>query len=185
MAELFNKISADAFKHIQHDAGMLLKDFDPSAPAEPEDADIICATTGGISVTVTPSFKDYGEDVDNVPNNTMELKKIESYECKIGFTALDTTAEFIRLALGAADVADNKVTPRHELKTEDFNDIWWVGNTNDGCCAVCLKNALSTNGLTLTTEKGEKGTIEVELTGHYSIADVDAVPVEFYSIKIA
>lgn len=184
MANLFTKVSSTAFNAIQHDAGMILNTFNPADPKEPEDSAIVCATTGGISVSVVPQATDFGEDVDNVPNNTLELKRIDSYECKISFTALDVTEDVIKMALGAVDVSGDKITPRHELKTEDFKEIWWVGDTNSGCAAVCLKNALSTGGLSLTTSKGEKGQIEVELTGHYSISDVDAVPVEFYVIDI-
>ena len=178
----FSVISQDVFDEIQVDAGVLLKTFDPTNP-ELVDENIICATTGGINPVCTPSFVDFGEDIDNCPNGMLELKRIESYECTLGFTALNTTKEVIRMALGAAEVdAENgKITPRRHLKDTDFADVWWVGDRTDGgLVAIRLINALSTGGFSLQTTKNGKGQIAVTLTGHVSINAQDVVPMEFY-----
>lgn len=178
----FAKIKQETFDELQVDAGILLKTFKPDAP-EIKNEDIICATTGGIKPVCTPTYKDWGEDIDNCPNNTLELKRIDAYDCSLGFTALNTTAEVIRMALGAADIteASGKITPRKDLKDTDFADIWWVGDRSDGgMVAICLKNALSTAGFSLTTTKNGKGQIAVTLTGHVSITDPDIVPMDFY-----
>ena len=178
----FSKISQDAFNEFQVDAGVLLKTFDVDSP-ELIDEDIICATTGGINPVCTASYSDWGEDVDNCPNGMMELMDLEGWECTLGFTALNTTPEVIRMALGAADVgAENgAITPRMELKDTDFADIWWVGDRTDGgLVAICLKNALSTSGLSLQTTKDGKGQLAVTLAGHYSIKEQHTVPMEFY-----
>lgn len=178
----FSKISQEAFKSFQTDAGVLLKNFDPTNPAL-VDEDIICATTGGINPTCVPEFKDNGEDVDNCPNGMMELMEIVRWNTGLGFTALNITKESIRMTLGAADIdADSgKIVPRMELKNTDFSDIWWVGDLSDGgLVAIRLKNALSTSGLTLQTTKDGKGQLSVTLSGHYSIKEQDTVPMEFY-----
>ena len=178
----FTQIPQNTFEGMQLDAGMLLKTFDPETGAAPNDEDIICATTGGITVSCVPTYSDMGEDVDNCPNNMLELMKLDSWECKIAFTSLGTSPESIRLALGAADVTEGKITPRNELKDTDFSDIWWVGDRADGgLVAVCLKNALSTGGFSLKTSKNGKGQVSVELSGHVSIDAQDVVPMEFYS----
>ena len=70
------KIPQNAFQGLQLDAGVLLNTFDPDSPAIPDSA-IICATTGGITVTCEPTYSDFGEDVDNVPNNLMEFKHLD------------------------------------------------------------------------------------------------------------
>lgn len=183
----FTKIPQNTFKTMQIEAGVLLYNFDPSNPTEPADEDIICATTGGIKIDCVPSYVDMGEDVDNCPVNTKELKKPSGWECKFGFTSLSISAGMIRLALGAADVDEStgKITPRRSLDVEkDFIDLWWVGDTADGgMAAVCLKNALSTSGLSLQTGKDSKGQISCELTGHVSIDAQDEMPMEFYSAE--
>lgn len=179
----FTKIPQKTFEELQLDAGVILNTFDPSNPVEPDDSAIVCATTGGIQVACVPSYTDMGEDVDNCPNNMMELKKLESWECTMSFTSLNISAEAIKLALGAADIASNKVTPRRSVKAADFNDIWWVGDRADGgLAAVCLKNSLSTGGFNLQSSKDGKGQLTIELTGHVSINDQDAMPMEFYVV---
>lgn len=179
---MFTVIPKDTFDTLQLDAGVLLKTFDPSSPKAPADGDIICATTGGIKADCIPSYVDMGEDVDNCPKNTKELKKLEGWDCRIGFNSLRMTPDSIRLALGAADASGNKVTIRRNLDHEnDFADIWWVGDRSDGgMAAICLKNALSTGGFSLQTTKNGKGQIACELTGHVSINAQDTMPMEFY-----
>lgn len=184
---MFTAISQDAFDELQMDAGMLLKTFNPAQPAAPADADIITATTGGITVECVPTYSDFGEDIDNVPNNMKELKHLDGWECKISTTALGTTPEAIKLSLGAADIDGtntSKIVPRRDLEQTDFSDIWWVGDKMDGgFVAVKLMNALSTGGFSLKTTKNGKGNLTLELTGHVSINAQSTMPMEFYSTE--
>lgn len=182
---MFTVIPQSTFEEMQMDAGVLLKTFNPAQPAKPSDADIICATTGGITVRCQAEYSDLGEDVDNCPNNMKELKHLDSWDCGLEFTSLGTSAESIKLALGAADItaATSKIVPRKDLDEDDFTDIWWVGDRADGgLVAVKLKNALSTDGFSLQTTKNGKGQTSVNLTGHVSIDAQDEMPMEFYSV---
>jgi len=180
----FTRTPLNTFSGMQLDAGILLKKFDTTGAIEVADADIICPTTGGFTASCTPTYSDLGEDVDNCPANMKELKHLDGWECKLAFTSLGTTPESIRLALGAADIEGTKITPRRDLKQTDFSDVWWVGDKADGgMVAVCLKNALSTAGLSLQTTKNGKGQVSVELTGHVSIDAQDTMPMEFYSTE--
>jgi len=179
---MFTKIPENAFNALQLDAGVLLNTFDPTDIKAPADADIICATTGGISVSCTPTYSDFAEDVDNAPNNLKEFKHLDGWECTMSTTSLGTSAELIQLALGAADISGTKITPRRTLAQTDFSDLWWVGDRADGgMVAVRLINALSTGGFSLQTTKNGKGQISLELTGHVSIQDQNTMPMEFYS----
>ena len=181
----FTVIPQDTFDALQLDAGVLLKTFDPANPSAPADADIICATTGGVNPTCVPTFSDLGEDVDNVPVNMKELKHLDSWECKIATTGLGTSPALIKMALGCADVSESDATniiPRASLSQSDFTDIWWVGDkANGGFVAVQLKNALSTGGFSLQTTKNGKGQVSLEITGHVSISNQSEVPMKFYS----
>lgn len=180
----FTVIPQDTFEGLQLDAGVLLRTFNPETGAAPKDEDIICATTGGINPSCVPTYSDFAEDVDNAPTNLMEFKHLDGWECKMGFTSLGTSAESIRLALGAADIdpATGKITPRRSVKLTDFSDVWWVGDRADGgMVAIRLINALSTGGFSLQTTKNGKGQVSMELTGHVSIKDQDTMPMEFYS----
>lgn len=180
----FTKVSQAAFDEFQLEAGLILNTFSPESPADVTDDNIVCATTGGIQITCKPTYTDYGEDVDNVPNNMLELKEIDGWECSFGFTALTASAKSIKLALGAADIEGNKILPRSEKKDSDASDIWWVGDRADGgLVACCLKNSLSTEGLSLKTTKKGKGQLSCTLTGHVSMKAQNVVPMEFYVIE--
>lgn len=183
---MFTVIPQATFEEMQLDAGVLLRTFNPASPAVTDGA-IICATTGGISASCVPTYSDLGEDVDNCPINTKELKHLDSWECTLGFTSLGVSPAQIKMALGAADIDGTdttKVIPRAELKQTDFTDLWWVGDRADGgFVAIQLKNALSTDGFSLTTSKAGKGQVAVTLTGHVSINAQDVVPMVFYSAE--
>lgn len=178
------KIPQNTFDGLQIDAGVLLNAFNPDNPEIPDSA-IICATTGGINVVCQPTYSDFGEDVDNVPNNMMEFKHLDGWDCTMSTTSLGTSVELIRYSLGAADItaATSKITPRRNLLQTDFADVWWVGDRADGgLVAVRLINALSTGGFSLQTTKNGKGQITIKLTGHVSIDAQDTMPMEFYSL---
>lgn len=182
MAKMFTQIAADAFKSIPRGAGMILSNFNPDKPAKPQDTDILFATTGGIQASCVATYTDDGEDIDNVPNNTKELKQLDGWECKMSFTAVTMAASGVKLAIGPTTVSGNKITPKDTLELTDFTDtVWWVGDMGDkGMAAICLKNVLSSAGFSLQTTKNGKGQVTVELQGHASINNVTECPMEFY-----
>lgn len=181
----FTKVSQDTFDELQLEAGVVLTTFDPSTPTTPADANILCATTGGVTITCKPTFTDFAEDVDNVPNNTMDFKHIDGYDCSLAFSSVKFNAANVAMAVGASDTTTatgyKKVLPRNSLKSTDFTDLWWVGDKADGgAVAVKLLNALSTEGVSITTTKKGKGNMAMTISGHFSLAAQDTVPMEFY-----
>lgn len=178
-------ISEEAFMQMISDSGVLLSDFDPTNPIITKE-NIITATTGGINVSCVATFSDWGEDIDNVPDNMAEFKHHDGWDAKMSFTALCATLEVIKLALGCADIDKGKgtVTPRNKIKLSDFKPLWWSCNTIDGGnLACCLDNAFSTGGLSIQSEKNGKGQISVEMTGHTSIKAQNKSPMTYYLIK--
>ena len=185
----FTKVPTDVFEKLQINAGVLLTQFEPSSGTyDPEN--ILGATTGGVNPTCVASFSDFGEDIDNCPKNTLELKQIESWECKMAGTLITADTDVVKKLIGAADVASDKVTPRFTLMSTDFTDLWYVcdysdknGETNGGFIAIKLINALSTGGFSLQSTDKAKGQFAFEFTGHTSLSDQDTVPMEFYVHK--
>lgn len=179
----YKLIPADTFKTLQMDAGVLVADFS-AATKTIAAKDVLCATTGGINFTDTPTFSDQGEDIDNCPTNMLELKHLDSHEVKMSGTALTITPTFANRLAGASDVATasgvSSLTPRNSLDTaKDFSDLWWVGDYGTGgFVAIHLMNALNTSGFALQTTNNGKGQFAFEFTGHYSIDDQDKVPYE-------
>lgn len=188
----FYEIPEDTFNGLVTDAGVLLKKFDIEAaiadPGNPgfKNEDIICATSGGVNVSLTPTYSDLGEDVDNCPLNMMELKHLDSWEAKIGATSIGMTAQNLKDTVGAADIdsTGKMIIPRMSLDiNKDFQSIWWVSDKVDkGFVAVKLTNALSNGGMSLQTGKNTKGQLTLEFTGHVSLAAQDVVPMQFYSV---
>ena len=189
----FTQIPTDTFKKIQLGAGILTTQFDP-ATGKLTASNIIGATSGGVSFEATPSFSDFGEDIDNCPKNTKELKVLDTWEAKMSGTFVTMDTNVAVSVIGAAAVASGdqtNVVPRNSVDAEDFKDIWWVGDYSDvnedgssagkaGFIAIKLITALSTGGFKIQSGNKAKGTFEFEYTGHYSIANTDVVPFELY-----
>ena len=64
----FTRIPETTFQKLQLNAGILLANFAP-ATGEVSESDILGATTGGVSFTATPTYSDFGADIDNAPVN--------------------------------------------------------------------------------------------------------------------
>lgn len=185
----FTRIPETAFQKLQLNAGILLSDFDP-ATGEVTESGLMGATSGGVNFTATPSFSDFGEDIDNCPVNVLELKKLDSWEVKMSGTFITVDTDSAKALIGAADIGTTdttKIVPRNDILTADFKDIWWVGDysdkngdTNGGFVAVHMLNGLSTGGFQLQSGNREKGQFAFEFTGHYSIEAQDTVPFEVY-----
>ena len=190
----FTQVAADTFSKLQLNAGVLLTDFDPTT-AELDKSKIFGATGGGVSFTAAAEYVDFGEDIDNVPANTKELKKIDSVTATMSGTFKAADTALAKTLIGAADVdaSTGKVTPRVDLLDEDFKDVWWVGDYSDvntdggtgssqaaGFLAIHLINALSTGGFQIQSNNKGKGDFAFEFTGHYSMADITVVPYELY-----
>lgn len=184
----YTLIPETAFQDIQLNAGILLESFDVSKPTV-KASDIIGATSGGVNITATPSFTDFGEDIDNCPANMMELKRLESWEIKASGTFVTVTVKLGKLLAGVADISDTAIKFRNDVATTDFQDLWWVGDYSDkngdengGFVAVHLSNVLSTGGFQIQSTTKAKGTFEFEFTAHYSMADQTKVPIEVYIV---
>ena len=182
----YAKIPETTFQNLQLNAGVLLSAFDPGTATVANES-IIGATTGGVNFTATPTFSDYGEDIDNCPKNMMELKKLDSWEISMSGTYVTVDANAVKALVGAADVSGNKITPRNDVLLTDFTDVWWVGDysdkngeTNGGFVAIHMMNALSTGGFAIQSSDNGKGNFAFTYTAHYSMDAQDTVPFEVY-----
>ena len=185
----FTRIPETTFQNLQLNAGVLLSDFDMSTGTV-EEADLLGATSGGVNFTATPTYSDWGEDVDNCPVNVKELKKLDSWAVTMSGTFVTVTTNLAKTLVGAADIDKSnatKVTPRNDVAVDDFTDLWWVGDYSDkngdtkgGYVAIHMLNGLSTGGFQLQSSNRAKGQFAFEFTGHYSIEDQSKVPFEVY-----
>lgn len=194
----YTKIPENTFKNIQLNAGVLVSDFNPKESTISEE-NMLGATSGGVSFTATPTYTDYGEDIDNCPVNVKELKKLDSWEITMSGTFITVDTDLAKLLIGAADIDGKdatKIVPRNDVKVSDFGDIWWVGDYSDinedekaveagtdgsaGCIAIHMMNTLSTGGFQVASSNRAKGQFAFEFTAHYSMNEQDTVPFEVY-----
>lgn len=190
----FTKVASDAFQKLQLNAGILTDGFTVNTATI---GNIIGATTGGVTFTATPNYLDFGEDVDNVPNGMMELKKLDYYDVHMTGNFVTCTPALAKKLIGSADIDgtnNTKVIPRAELQSTDFADVWWIGDYSDvntdsgtgqsattaGYIAIHLMNALNTSGFQITSTKNGKGQLAFDFQGHYSLEAQDTVPFEIY-----
>lgn len=183
----FTQLPSDAFTHLQLNAGIICSGF---APATGTVTGIMGATTGGFSFNSNPTFTDFGEDVDNCPPNTKQLKRISYYDPAASGTFLTVTAASVKTLIGAASVDSSDAThviPANQLSAADFQDVWIVGDYSDkntgtgaGFLAIHLKDALNTAGFQLQTTKDGKGQFAFDFHAHYDLNNIDNVPFEIY-----
>ena len=182
----YTKIPTNTFQTLQMNAGVLLSSFNPASAAV-TDADILGATTGGLNFTATPSYTDFGEDIDNCPKNTKELKRLDDWEVTLSGTFVTVSAALAARLVAVGDVSGDKITPRRDLALTDFKDIWLVGDysdktgaTNGGYVAIHMMNTLSTGGFQMQTGDKAKGQFAFTFTAHFSMDAQDTVPFEIY-----
>lgn len=183
----YTQIPTDTFEKIQLNAGIICSTF---APATGEVTGLLGATTGGINFTDTPTYEDFGDDIDNCPKNTKELKRLTEHEVRMSGTFVTVDPATAKKLAGAADIDGtdtSKVVPRNDLASADFDDLWFVGDYSDkntgasaGFIAIHLLNALNTAGFQLQTTDRAKGQFAFDFQGHYSIDAQDTVPYELY-----
>lgn len=185
----FTKMPTDTFKQLTVNAGVILKTFDPSDP-KLTDTNILGATSGGVNVSITRTFEDYGSDIDNCPPDTKELKKCTAVAVKASGSFVTMSPSLAAMLAAAADIDSTnnaKVTLRRDLLDSDFSDLWIVGDYSDkngekngGYIAIKLIAALSTGGFVVQTKDKGKATYSFEFTAHSSLTDQNTVPVDIY-----
>lgn len=179
----YTKVAADTFQKLSLNAGIICKNF---VPATGVVSQILGATSGGVNFATNPTYVDFGEDVDNVPANTKQLKQLQAFDPTMSGTLLTLDPATARSLVGAADIDGTdttKIVPRSQLKSSDFEDIWWVGDYSDvntgssaGFIAIHIKDALNVSGFQIQSGKNAKGQLAFEFHGHYDIEDEDQEP---------
>ena len=196
---MFSGVTTTTSKHLQLDAGAFLKNFDPTTDtwATAKGDKLIGATSGGGSFAAVPIIRRI--EVDGVKGATKGFEALDEWQVTMTANVKELTAENLKLALatgnstavkspstGSGAVSTNnynKITASNDIADSDYIDnITWVGRLSGSSLPVIivLKNALCTNGLTLTTADKSEGVVALTLTGHYDPTDLSVVPFEIY-----
>ena len=185
----YTQVRADAFESIQINAGILLSSFNPSSGAYSR-ANIIGTTTGGVNFNANMETIDYGEDMDNVPSNTYQLKRVSQFAPTMSGNFITVNSALGKKLVAAGDLIGSSgthIVPKNLLSASDFSDLWLVGDYSDkngnvsgGFVAIHIKHAFNNAGFQIQTTKNGKGQFAFEFVGHYDMDDIDDMPFEIY-----
>lgn len=187
----FTGFTAGTAKHLQLDAGAFLRDYDPATDTwdTAKATKLIGATQGGGSFSAVPTVRRI--EIDGVKGAAKGLEALDEWVVTITANVKEVTAESIALALASAKTAPTegaptgytRITANNAIGLEDYlENITWVGRLSGSADPVIIvvKNALCTNGLSLTMADKNEGVIALTFTGHYDPEDLDTPPFEIY-----
>lgn len=190
---MFKKIKPTTFDELTMNVFMLLSEFDPatfSFSTGINGEKILASTTGGVSFSDSTNYTDLGENIDNCPKNTMELKYKEDGEVTMTGNLVTLTPEIATMLVGAATttnvtgtgIAGKKIVPNASISESDFtNELWGITDHGDGgLLAIKMKRVLNTSGFSISTTDKEKGQIAFTFTCHKTIDDETDAPYEMY-----
>lgn len=188
-------VSANTSKHLQLDAGAFLKNYDVATDtwATAKATKLIGATAGGGSFSAVPTIRKV--EVDGIKGATKGFEALDEWVVTMTANVKEITADVLQMALAtgsttatkspsSADANNyNKIVAANYISDSNYIDnITWVGTLSGSQLPVIivLKNALCTNGLTLTTADKSEGVVALTLTAHYDPSDLDTVPFDIY-----
>lgn len=190
---IFSGFTSDTAKHLQIDAGAFYKNYAPATDTPATAAEkLLGATAGGGSFSAVPTIRQI--EIDGVKGAVKGLEVIDEWAVTITANVKEITAEAMKIALATGSVASSttpagkKITAGSEITDSDYlQNITWIGRISgsNNPVIIVVKNALATNGLTLTTSDKAEGVIAMTFTGHYTADDLDTPPFEIYYPSIS
>lgn len=183
----FKKIKPTTMNELTMNVFMLMSEFAPETFNFSNGIDgtkIIASTTGGVTFADTPEYMDFGEDIDNCPKNTMELKLKKDGEVKVSGNLVTVNVSLLKMLIGAATITGNKVVPKADLSTADFTSLWGLADYGDGgLIAIKMKRVLNTSGISISTTDDAKAQFAFEFTCHKTIENLTDAPYEIYILE--
>ena len=191
----FTGFTANTAKKLLLDAGAFVKDYDPSTDTWDtiKDTKVIGATQGGGSFSAVPTVRRI--EIDGVKGAAKGLEALDEWVVTITANVKEVSADAIALALASSTSAPadqpegyTKITANNAIDLDDYlENIAWIGRLSgsDKPVIIVVKNALNTNGLSLTMADKAEGVIALTFTGHYDPTELDSPPFEIYYPEVA
>lgn len=170
-------VNKETFKNLVLNEGAFLNSAYNGTNILPNQ--VIGATRGGGTISIASVMRT--RQIDGIPTNTAEARANDSFTASASFTTLEIKPELLRRAGASADYDETtkKITFRHEIKTSDFGDIYWVGSISDGrLIQIKFSSAINTNGIQLRVQPNNEGELSMVFEANYSVEDLDTPPVE-------
>jgi hypothetical protein len=192
---MFSGVSSTTSQKLQLDAGAFLKNYDPTSDtwATASTTKLLGATAGGGSFAAVPTIRRI--EVDGVKGATKGFEALDEWVVTMTANMKELDADVLKMALATGSATDTKspssvtsnnykkIVASNEIQLSDYvGNITWVGRLSGSALPIIivLKNALCTNGLSLTTQDKAEGIVTLTLTGHYDPSNLDVPPFEIY-----
>ena len=186
----------DAFKNLQLNVGIFIKNFKTTAVAATDAAALLTsvvaaisagtkllgATSGGGSFSVSREMRD--PEIDGLRYRYKGGSFVDSADPQLTTTLVETTPENFAMALGGtiSTSGNLKIVKMPTALSNDsyLDDLCWVGDLQDGrLVMICLYNALNTADFSFTFQDKGEGKLAVEFHGcQNSVLDYDYAPFE-------
>ena len=176
MSLTYSRLPPEAWRNAGFGAGRLLRAFDVTTGAA-ADADVLGVTEGPVRVQARPTYTNLAAGVANCPPNAREFLVLNGWDVRLSGTLVTADARAARLLMGHADLDGGRLAPRDRVALDDdFGALWLVFDYGDppGYYAVHLKNALSTGGFRLQTDRAQRTRWPFEFTAHVDARASDA-----------
>lgn len=142
--------------------------------------DALGATSGGNEFVV--EIEQRQPEIDGVKSRIKGLSFVNSHEAHLVVNLKELTAENIKNAIGPADIDETDtnfdiITGRTTIKDEDYlENIAYVGRVSGSQkpVVIILKNALSAEGFTLSSEDNNEAVIPITFNAYADFEDAQA-----------
>ena len=176
-----NGVKTDTIENIEFEAGLILKNKFTASSSFNKNTDVLCATTGGIKVTIAQNKQVI--KFDGVLDNTAGIERVVGWTGSITFNTKDVDSERVKLALGYAGITTESGKETITLKqgvipTTEYQDFYVLGKLGDGSWRQIIVNkAMNVSGLNET--RNDKGETEIsfDLQANYGIDTQDEPPI--------
>lgn len=189
----YSGFTTETAKSLLLNAGAFFKNFNPATDtfdSAVAAGKLIGATKGGGEFSAVPEVRQI--EVDGVAGRAKGLEIIDSWEVYLKATVLEIKKNTIANGL-AASVVDTTTSDDYDiikagqaLELNDYIDnVAWVGTLSGSNKPVIIivKNAINTDGLTLTVKDKNEASIPMTFYGHYEQDDLENPPFEIYYPK--
>lgn len=201
VAGMVTPCRTETFQNLQLNAGAFLIGFSYAsytdatalktalATALADNTKVLGATRGGGTFVVTSEIRE--PEVDGKRYRFKGGAFVDSVDAQLTGTLVEIRPEVFAkvLATGESTTSGKKTTIKMHTaiqETDYIDSLVWVGDMSDGgVVLIALKNALNSNGMTLTfTDKGE-GIIPFEFHAYQdSVEDYDYAPFEVIFLDV-
>lgn len=190
---LLNAFRAETAQNMQLGAGILVANLpnpESFSGTIPEGSINLGATSGDVSFSYTPEFRNIFEDVNGAMGNYMNGQVIDNVTAELTGSMKEITAENIKLVLGASTTTTkgnyDVIKPSLSLDEDDYiSNICWIGSMNKTgeLVIIELKNALNTAGFSFSAQDKGSASVEFTFVPHFDLSNSSDIPIAIYMPK--